>query len=219
MAIAVIEVIALFGVGAYAAEKVISSKITSQVQQDLPSASGVNVSIPVSEILSDITSNSISTLHIKINQYPLKGSDFKPSLKIIATNVTKLQPAVADTLEINALIPASVITDSTEIKGSQIIGNVLKVSVGSAGLGQASLIPKYSNNQIYFDLKSVSLFGQEIPRSSLPVDIQEQIKKKTLHNLNLPKGLKVESVSLDSRGLSLKIHGSKINLSNFASEF
>jgi hypothetical protein len=99
------------------------------------------------------------------------------------------------------------------------VGNTLQVSAGSGGLGRASLIPKYSNNQLYFELKSVSVFGSEIPASTLPADVQDQIKSRSVRDLDIPKGMKVESVSISSKGLSLKLSGSNIQIGNFGSIF
>jgi hypothetical protein len=87
-------------------------------------------------------------------------------------------------------------------------------AAGAGGLGKASLIPKYANNQLYFELKSVSLFGNEIPASSLPADLQTQIKSKSQRSLTPPKGLKVKSVSLNSKGLSVKMSGNNVQLGN-----
>ena len=79
--------------------------------------------------------------------------------------------------------------------------------------------PKFSKNQLYFELKSVSLFGSEIPASSLPADIQEQIKSKSVRELSIPKGMKVKSVSLSSKGLALKLYGNNIQFGNLGSIF
>ena len=93
----------------------------------------------------------------------------------------------------------------------------MQVSVGPGGLGTALLIPKYSNSQLYFELQSVSLFGNQIPASSLPADLQDQVKSKSQRSLTPPKGLKVKSVSLSSNGLSVKMLGSNIQLGNLGS--
>jgi len=94
------------------------------------------------------------------------------------------------------------------------VGNTLQVAAGAGGMGKASLIPKYSNNQLYFELKSVSLFGSEIPASSLPADLQAQIKSQSQRSLTPPKGLTVKSVSLSSKGLSVKMSGNNVQLGN-----
>ena len=90
------------------------------------------------------------------------------------------------------------------------MGNTLQVAAGAGGMGKASLIPKYANNQLYFELKSVSLFGNDIPASSLPIDLQTQIKNKSQRSLTPPKGLKVKSVSLSSKGLAVKMYGTNV---------
>jgi hypothetical protein len=81
------------------------------------------------------------------------------------------------------------------------------------------LVPKFSNNQLYFELKSVSLFGSEIPASSLPADVQAQIKSRSLRELTIPKGMKVKSVSLSSKGLALKLYGNNIEFSSLDLKF
>jgi hypothetical protein len=91
------------------------------------------------------------------------------------------------------------------------------VSVGAGGMGTAILIPRYSNSQLFFELQSVSIFGNEIPASSLPADLQNQIKSRSQRSLTPPNGLKVKSLSLSSKGLSVKMAGSNIQLGNLGS--
>jgi hypothetical protein len=97
------------------------------------------------------------------------------------------------------------------------VGNTLQVSAGPGGVGTALLIPKYSNSRIYFELQSISIFGNQIPASSLPAELQDQIRSKSQRSLTPPKGLKVESVSLSSKGLSVTMFGSNIQLGNLGS--
>ena len=92
----------------------------------------------------------------------------------------------------------------------------MQISVGAGGLGKALIVPKYSNNQIYFQIKSVSIMGSPIPASSLPADIQEQIKSRTVKELKVPAGLKVKSVSIGLKGLSVSFQGTNINLRSLA---
>jgi hypothetical protein len=124
---------------------------------------------------------------------------------------------VAGSLEVVATIPASTITESSEFNDVQIVGNTLQVSAGPGGLGSAFLIPKYSNSQLYFELQSVSFLGDQIPASALPAELQNQVKSRSQRSLTPPKGLKVESVSLSSIGLSIKMFGSNIQLGNLGS--
>jgi hypothetical protein len=79
------------------------------------------------------------------------------------------------------------------------------------------LVPRYSNSQLYFELQSVSILGNEIPASSLPADLQNQIKNRSQRSLTPPKGLKVKSVSLSSKGLSVKMFGNNVQLGNLGS--
>ena len=200
--------------GVFGLEKYISSQIASGVKREMPNASGVSASIPLTDIASNITSDSIKLANIDIEKYPLKESNTDSSIKILAGNISKSKPTLIGSLEVTATIPVSTIAKASEFGDAQIVGNTLQVAAGAGGLGKASLIPKYSNNQLYFELKSVSLFGNEIPASSLPADLQTQIKSKSQRTLTPPKGLKVKSVSLSSRGLSVKMSGSNVQLGN-----
>ena len=201
----------LVGVGV-GLQKNISSRIVSRVHHELPKASRVSASVPLTQIPSDIASDVIKSVEVNIGQYSLKGSTLKPSLKINAVNVTKSQPTLIGTLDVTATIPTSTITALAGFKNAEIIGDALQISVGQAGLGKALLIPKYSNDQLYFQLKSVSILGNQIPTSSLPSNIQDQIKSKSTRNLTFPKGLSETSVSLNPRGLSIRLHGSNVQL-------
>ena len=209
----------VFGAGALTAEKVMSSRIASRVYEQLPNASDVEVSIPLSNIPSDIASDSIKSAQIDVGQSSDDGTKVSPSLEIEARNIAKSKPNLIGTLEVTATIPAATILKQTDFADAEIVGNTLQVSVGSGGLGKASLIPKYSNNQLYFELKSVSVFGSEIPASTLPADVQDQIKSRSVRDLDIPKGMKVKSVSISSKGLSLKLYGSNVQIGNFGSIF
>ena len=200
--------------GVIGLEKYISSQIASGVKREMPNASGVRASIPLTDIAGNITSDSIKLANIDIEKYPLKESNTDSSINILAGNISKSKPTMIGSLEITATIPVSTIAQASEFGDAQVVGNTLQVAAGAGGLGKASLIPKYSNNQLYFELKSVSLFGNEIPASSLPADLQAQIKSKSQRTLTPPKGLKVKSVSLSSKGLSVKMYGSNIQLGN-----
>ena len=200
--------------GVFGLEKYISSQIASGVKREMPNASGVSASIPLTDIASNITSDSIKLANIDIEKYPLKESNTDSSINILAGNISKSKPTLIGSLEVTATIPVSTIAKASEFGDAQIVGNTLQVAAGAGGLGKASLIPKYSNNQLYFELKSVSLFGNEIPASSLPADLQTQIKSKSQRTLTPPKGIKVKSVSLSSKGLSVKMSGSNIQLGN-----
>jgi hypothetical protein len=208
-----ILVLSLFA-GVIGLEKYISSQIASGVKRQMPNASGVSASIPLTDIASNLTSDSIKSANIDIEKYLLKESNTDSSIKIEAGNISKSKPTLIGSLEITATIPVSTIAKASEFGDAQIVGNTLQVAAGAGGMGKATLIPKYSNNQLYFELKSVSLFGNEIPASSLPADLQTQIKSKSQRTLTPPKGLKVKSVSLSSKGLSVKMSGSNIQLGN-----
>ena len=106
-----------------------------------------------------------------------------------------------------------------DFNDAQIVGNTLQVSVGSGGLGTAILVPKYLDNQIYFELQAVSLFGNEIPAESLPDEIKEEIKSKSVRTLSAPQGMIVNSISLSSEGLALTMQGKNFRPTNLGTTF
>jgi len=203
--------------GVLGAQQYISSQITSRVEREMPKASGVSASIPLADLPSNIASDSIKSVNINIKSFALKENGTKTSLEISASNISKAKPTTAGSLEVTATISASTIAESSELNNAQIVGNTLQVSAGPGGVGTALLIPKYSNSQLYFELQSISVFGNQIPASSLPAELQDQIKSKSQRSLTPPKGLTVESVSLSSKGLSVKMFGTNIQLGNLGS--
>jgi len=206
----------LFFGGAITVEKLVSSKIATRVEQQLPSASGISASIPLFELPSDLRSDSIKSVKIKIADYTLKNNGTKTSLAISAKNISKSKPTQIGSLDITATIPVSKLLEESGFNDAEIVDNALQISVGAGGAGKASLVPEYANGQIYFQIKSVSVMGSPIPASSLPADIQDQIKTRSVKDLNIPRGLKVKSVFIGTKGLSIKFQGTKINLSDLA---
>ena len=215
--IAVSATVFVFLGGALAAQQYISSQITSRVEREMPKASGITASVPLADMPNNLTSDSIKSANINIKSFALKENGTKTSLDISVSNISKAKPTMVGSLEVTATIPASTITKSSEFNDAQIVGNTLQVSVGAGGLGTALLIPKYSNSQLYFELQSISIFGNQIPASSLPADLQDQVKSKSQRSLTPPKGLKVKSVSLSSNGLSVKMFGNNIQLGKLGS--
>ncbi len=203
--------------GVLAVQQYISSQITSRVEREMPKASGISASIPLADLPSNIASDSIKSVDINIKSFALKENGTKTSLDISASNISKAKPTMAGSLEVTATISPSTIAESSEFNNAQIVGNTLQVSAGPGGVGTALLIPKYSNSQLYFELQSISIFGNQIPASSLPAELQDQIKSKSQRSLTPPKGLTVESVSLSSKGLSVKMFGTNIQLGNLGS--
>jgi len=206
----------LLGGGAITTEKVISSKIASRVEQQLPNASGISASIPLLDIPSDLNSDSIKAVRINIDEYPLKGSGTKSSLAISAKNVSKSKPMQIGSLDITTTIPVFKLLKNSGFNDAKIVDNALQISVGAGGLGEALLVPKYADNQIFFQIKSISFMGSPIPATSLPADIQDQIKSRSVRDLTVPQGLKVKSVSITDKGLVVNFHGEDIRLENLA---
>ena len=213
---AIVGIALLLGGGAITTEKVISSKIESRVEQQLPSASGVSASIPLLDIPSDLSSDEIKAVQINIEEYRLKGSGTKTSLAISAKNISKSKSTQIGSLDITTTIPTFKLLEDSGFNDAEIVDNALQISVGAGGLGKALLVPKYANNQIFLQVKSISFMGSPIPVSSLPADIQDQIKSRSVRDLTIPQGLKVKSVSMTSKGLAVNFHGENIRLENLA---
>ena len=214
-----IALIAVLATGAITVEKTISSRIATRVYEVMPRATGVTASVPLFDLPGNMVGDSIKSVHINVGEYQLKESTLKPSLAIHARNISKAQPNLIGILDVTATIPAATITQLADFNDAQIVGNTLQVSVGSGGLGTAILIPKYSGNQIYFELQGVSLFGNEIPADSLPAEIKDQIKSKSVRTLNAPQGMRVKSISLSSEGLALTMYGKNIRPTKIGSTF
>ena len=203
--------------GVLGVQQYISTQITSKVQREMPNASGISASVPLADVPSNLTSDSIKSADINIKSFALKESGTKTSLDISASSISKAKPTLIGSLEVTATIPASTITKQSEFNNAQIVGNTLQVAAGAGGMGTAILVPRYSNSQLYFELQSVSILGIQIPASSLPADLQSQIKDRSQRSLTPPKGLKVKSVSLSSKGLSVKMFGNNVQLGNLGS--
>jgi hypothetical protein len=203
--------------GVIGVQQYISTQITSKVEREMPSASGISASVPLADVPSNLTSDSIKSADINIKSFALKESGTKTSLDISASSISKAKPTLIGSLEVTATIPASTITKQSEFNNAQIVGNTLQVAAGAGGMGTALLVPRYSNSQLYFELQSVSFLGDQIPASALPAELQNQVKSRSQRSLTPPKGLKVESVSLSSIGLSVKMFGSNIQLGNLGS--
>ena len=209
-------VFVLLGTAALAAESAVSSKIESRVQQQLPGASGISASVPLRDLPSILKSELIKEVKIDIVDYTLKSSGRKSSLEISAKEISKSASTRIGSLDIKSTVAISQLLAESGFSDAEIVDNALQISVGAGGLGKALIVPKYSNNQIYFQIKSVSIMGSPIPASSLPADIQEQIKSRTVKELRVPAGLKVKSVSIGLKGLSVSFQGTNINLRSLA---
>jgi hypothetical protein len=211
--------VAILATGAITVEKTISSRIATRLYEVMPRATDVTASVPLFDLPRNIAGNSIKSVHINIGEYQLKESTLKPSLEINARNISKSQSNLIGALDVTATISAATITQLADFNDAQIVGNTLQVSVGSGGLGTAILVPKYSGNQIYFELQGVSLFGNEIPADSLPAEIKDQIKSKSVRTLKAPQGMRVKSISLSSEGLALTMYGKNIRPTKIGSTF
>lgn len=212
-----ISTLMILGSGAVTAEFLMASRIEARVQSELPKAEGIKAELSFVDIPMNIVSNSIKSVTITIDSYTLKGRREDTSLAIKASNISKKKPTIIGSLDVIATIPAATILENVEFEGAEIVENTLQVSMGTGGLGQAQLVPKFAKNQIFFQLESVSIFGSKIPASSLPANIRNQVKSKSIRTIDVPEGLKVKSVSISSKGLSIKLGGSNIHLGKLGS--
>jgi hypothetical protein len=215
--IATASILALLGGGSLAAESLITSRIETRIKSELPKASGVSASIPLIDLVQSLFSDSIKSANLKIDSYALNGGTTETSIEIAAKEISKSKPTIIGSLEVISTIPEATILQSAEFSDAQIVGDTLQVSAGPGGLGRAVLVPKFSENQIYFELKGISLFGNEISASSLPDDVQNQIKNKSVRELNIPKGMKLVSAFLNPQGLSIILRGTNIQLGKLGS--
>jgi hypothetical protein len=119
-------------------------------------------------------------------------------------------------LDITITIPLFKLLEESGLNDAEIVDNALQISLGAGTLGKVLLVPKYANNQIFLQVKSISFMGSPIPASSLPTDIQDQIKSRSVRDLTVPQGLKVKSVSMTAKGLAVNFHGENIRLENLA---
>jgi DNA-binding protein len=207
----------LLGGGSLAAESIITSRVETRIKSELPKASGVRASVSLIDMVQSLFSDSIKSANIKIDSYALKGNTTETSIEIAAKSISKSKPTLVGSLEVISTIPAATILQSAEFGDAEIVDNTLQVSAGPGGLGRAILVPKFSDNQIYFEIKGISVFGNEIPASSLPANAQSQIKEKSLRKLDIPNGMKLESVSLTPKGLSVILRGTNIQLGTLGS--
>ncbi len=204
--------------GTVGIQQFISLTIISRVEQEMPKASGVSASIPLADVPSNLVSGEIKSVKIYIDEFALKTTGIAASLEISASSIRKAKPSTVGSLELTATIPASAVTKFSQFNDAQIVGNTLQVSAGAGGLGTATLIPMYGKNQLYFELQSISFLGNQIPASSLPDELQVQVRTMSQRNLTPPKGLEVESVVLSEKGLSVNMSGSNVQVGNIGSE-
>ena len=205
-------------VGVVAVQRIISNTIVANVEQEVPSASGISASIPLLDVPSTLFSDSINVARIDIERYILEGSEVAPSLSITASDISKSQPTVIGNLDVTATISAETLTSSSGFDSAKVVGNSLQVGIGSGGMGEALLTPKYENNEFYFELEQVSFLGNEISAASLPDSARDEVKARSRRTLVFPSALQVKSVSLGSAGLSFKMHGSNVELGSLRQE-
>ena len=92
--------------GVIGIQQAVSKQITSKVQREMPNASGISASIPLKDLPSSLTSDSIKSAQINIESFFLKESGTKTSLKISASEISKAKPTMIGSLEVTATISA-----------------------------------------------------------------------------------------------------------------
>ena len=99
--------------GVVAVQQYISSQITSRVEREMPKASGISASVPLADMPSNLTSDSIKSANINIKSFALKENGTKTSLNISVSHISKAKPTMVGSLEVTATIPASTIKESS----------------------------------------------------------------------------------------------------------
>lgn len=192
----------------------INSQIAHRVAMLSPHSSGISVKVPLSQVATDVVSPDIRSARISIASFHSKGSPFSAAMNIAAKKISKNAPFTVDSLDVSATISVKTLESLSGFSDASVVNGALQVSVGTGGLGKAILTPKVSGSQLYFSLKSITLFGSEIPASTLPPSIQDQIKSKSLRNLSFPKGLTMTSATLKPQGMVIHLHGNNFSLAN-----
>ena len=119
--IAISASVSVFLGGAIGVQQYISSQITSKVQREMPNASGISASVPLADVPSNLTSDSIKSADINIKSFALKESGTQTSLNISASSISKAKPTLIGSLEVTATIPASTITKQSEFNNAEIV--------------------------------------------------------------------------------------------------
>ena len=197
--IATASAFALFGGGVFTAQTFMTSRIESRVKDELPKASGVSASIPLLDVPSNLVSDSIKSASININGFTLKENGTKTSLNISASNISKAKPTLVGSLELTATIPVSTIAKASEFGDAQIVGNTLQVAAGAGGMGKAILIPKYSNNQLYFEVKAFQFLAMKSPLRHCRLIFRIRSKARANAALHLRKDLKLNRYHLAAK--------------------
>jgi hypothetical protein len=206
-------------VSALGVQQYMTSQIASQVGKQIFKADGVTASIPLMEVPGNLLSDSIKSADIKVDSFTLRQNQTRASLELAALQISKEKPRLVGSMEISVIIPTSVIVETSGYPDAKIVGNALQVSAGPAGIGAALLIPKYSNGTLFFELQSLTIFGSKVQGSELPQSLSDQVKKQSMRNFKPPKGVTVKSVTLNNKGLSVKMYGKNVALESFGSNF
>lgn len=192
----------------------LTSQIVHRVSVLSPYSTGISVKVPLSQVALDLASPNIHSARISIASFYSEGSSFNAAMDISAKKISKTAPFTVDSLDVSATISVKTLEKLSGFSDALVVNGALQVSVGNGGLGKVLLTPKVTGSQLYFSLKSITLFGSEIPASTLPPAIQDQIQSKSLRNLSFPKGLIMTSAILKSQGMVIHLHGNNFSLAN-----
>ena len=94
-----------------------------------------------------------------------------------------------------------------------LVSSVLVLAMLIAGLGLQKYVSLQIATRVEREIPNASGVSVSIPIAHLPRNFQNQIKSKSQRNLKVPEGMRIKSVALSSKGLSLNMTGTNVRLS------
>ena len=213
--LATLLVLSASGIGV---KNYIASEVNSQIARAIPGATGINSSIGWGDIAPALTGHGLHTLSGSIKDTPVSGFNVHPEISFTAINVATTSSSVIGTLDISATIPTKSITGLVNFPNAQVVNHTLVIAIDGLNTS-AVMVPAVSNNAIYFQLQSVKVLGATLTGSSIPAAVQAQVKARSSRQIKLPEGLKIQSASLQSSGLLIKMHAENFDFANIATSF
>jgi len=213
--LATLLVLSAAGIGV---KNYIASQVNSRIARAIPGATGINSSIGWGDIAPALTGHGLHTLSGSIKDTPVAGFSVHPEISFTATNVATTSNSVIGSLDIAATIPTKSITGLVNFPNAQVVNHTLVIAIDGLNTS-AVMVPAVSNNAIYFQLQSVKVLGATLTGSSIPAAVQAQVKAKSSRQIKLPTGLKIQSASLQSSGLLVKMHADNFDFANIGTSF
>ena len=134
LTVAAVIALALCG-GAVGIQQVVVSKIVAQVERKMPRASGISASMPLIHLPSNLSTDSIKSVDIKIDSYFLKQNNTKTSLEIAAKNISKSESNVVGSLAVTATISESTIVQLVSLSSKGLSLSIRGTNVLLSDLG------------------------------------------------------------------------------------